>query len=162
MYNFSYSEITLEQALDIANSAMLDALGRYLSDVETIILKGAWKKQTYQTIADTSGYTSSYLTRDVGPRFWKYLSQAVGETVSKTNFQAALKRYHHQKVQSKERFDDVRQNSQNSNGERIVPFPGKRQITPHYRLTSLHQTSIRPASIPETGLPIGCGRSRFD
>lgn len=34
----------------------------------------------------------SYFTRDVGPKVWKLLSQALGETVSKTNFHSALER----------------------------------------------------------------------
>ena len=39
-----------------------------------------------------SGYAASYLTRDVGPKLWQLLGQALGETVSKNNFQTALER----------------------------------------------------------------------
>lgn len=86
------SEMTLEQALSVANTAVLARIGRHLSPVETIILMGAWQSQTYEQIAETAGYSVSYLTRDVGPKFWKLLSQALGETVSKTNFRVALAR----------------------------------------------------------------------
>ena len=81
-----------EQALKVANTAVSAKFGRHLGDVETAILKGAWQNQTYEEIAETSGYSISYLTRDIGPKFWKLLGQALGETVSKTNFHAALER----------------------------------------------------------------------
>lgn len=81
-----------EQALEVANAAVFVLFGRYLTDVETAILMGAWQSQTYEQIAETSGYSISYVTRDVGPKLWKLLSQALGEAVSKTNFQAALER----------------------------------------------------------------------
>ncbi|MBW4638498.1 MAG: AAA-like domain-containing protein [Gloeocapsa sp. UFS-A4-WI-NPMV-4B04] len=67
--------------------------GRHLNDVETAILIGAWQSKTYEQIASASGYSISYLTRDIGPKLWKLLSQALGEIVSKTNFQAALERH---------------------------------------------------------------------
>lgn len=79
-----------EQALEVANIAVSAKLGRRLNDVETAILKGAWQNQTYEQIAQTSGYSVSYLTRDIGPKLWKLLSQALGKMVSKTNVQAVL------------------------------------------------------------------------
>lgn len=82
-----------EQALEVANTAMFALSGRHLNNVETAILIGAWQSKTYEQIASASGYSISYLTRDVGPKLWKLLSQALGETVSKTNFQAALERH---------------------------------------------------------------------
>ncbi len=82
-----------EQALKVANTAVFALFGRHLTDVETAILLGSWQSQTYERIAETSGYSISYLTRDIGPKLWKLLSQALGETVSKTNFQAALERH---------------------------------------------------------------------
>lgn len=84
--------MNLEQVLEIASAAVFNHAGRQLSDVETAILTGAWQGQTYGQIAEASGYSFSYLTRDVGPKFWKLLSQSLGETVSKTSFRAALER----------------------------------------------------------------------
>ncbi|NJR62420.1 MAG: hypothetical protein HC769_28610 [Cyanobacteria bacterium CRU_2_1] len=85
--------MNLDQALEVANAVVSAKFGRRLSDVETAILKGAWNSQTYEQIAATSSYSISYLTRDTGPKLWKMLSQALGESVSKTNFQSALARY---------------------------------------------------------------------
>lgn len=83
----------MEQAIAAANQAMMSHLGRHLSDVETEILKGSWNGQTYDQIAEVSGYSDSYLRRDVGTKFWRSLSQSLGESVSKNNFRGALDRY---------------------------------------------------------------------
>lgn len=81
-----------EQALEIANATIHAFVGRGLSEVETAILLGSLQNQTYEQIAESSGYAISYLKRDVGPKLWKRLGQAWGEPVSKTNFQAVLRR----------------------------------------------------------------------
>ncbi|WP_199321945.1 NB-ARC domain-containing protein [Leptolyngbya sp. FACHB-321] len=88
----------VEQILRIANSAMFAHNGRRLSEVEASILLGSIQRQSYEQIAETSGYAVSYLKHDVGPKFWKLLGQALGETVSKTNFQAALAAYWHRSL----------------------------------------------------------------
>jgi WD40 repeat protein len=79
-----------EQALQTANSAFLTQLKRRLSEVEAAILLGSLQGQTYEQIAETSGYAVSYLKKDVSHKFWKLLGQALGESVSKTNFRSAL------------------------------------------------------------------------
>ncbi|ESA38603.1 wd40 repeat-containing protein [Leptolyngbya sp. Heron Island J] len=79
-----------EQALALVNDAMSATFSRLLSDAELALFKGAWHGQTYDVIAEESGYASSYFTRIVGPKFWKNLSQALGEKVSKTSFRAAI------------------------------------------------------------------------
>ncbi|MDY6941038.1 MAG: NB-ARC domain-containing protein [Cyanobacteriota bacterium] len=84
--------MNLEEALSVANAAVFDRFGKRLNDVETAIVRGALQGQTYIQIAETSGYSISYITRDVGPKLWKSLSQALGESVSKTSFRAALER----------------------------------------------------------------------
>ncbi|MGL4619583.1 AAA-like domain-containing protein [Chroococcidiopsis sp.] len=84
--------MNFDQALEITNKVVFAQWGRQLSDVETAILMGAWQSQTYEQTAEAAGYSVSYLTRDVGPKFWKLLSKALGENVSKTNFRAALER----------------------------------------------------------------------
>jgi WD40 repeat protein len=82
----------LDLLLDIANAAVSASFGRHLSDLETAILKGACEGQTYEQIAAASGYSVSYIRRDAGAKLWRVLSQALGETVSKTNFRSALER----------------------------------------------------------------------
>lgn len=79
-----------ENALALVNDAMSAAFGRLLSDAELALFKGAWHGQTYEVIAEESGYAASYFTRIVGPKFWKNLSQALDQKVSKTSFRAAI------------------------------------------------------------------------
>lgn len=79
--------------LKAADDALTRLKGRHLSDTEQAVLLGAIADQTYEQIAEQSGYSVSYLKRDVGPKLWRILSSALGEDVSKTNFRGALQRY---------------------------------------------------------------------
>jgi WD40 repeat protein len=91
----------IEQALEAANSAFFTQLGRRLNEVEAAILLGSLQGQTYEQIAAASGYAVSYLKKDVSHKFWKLLGQALGESVSKTNFRAALEaEWHRSLIQS--------------------------------------------------------------
>lgn len=81
-----------EEALKLADAAIFAKTNRHFKDIEVIILKGAWQGHEYHKIAETYGYAAEYLMQDVGPKLWKLLSEALGERVSKRNFQAALER----------------------------------------------------------------------
>jgi LuxR family glucitol operon transcriptional activator len=81
-----------EEALTVADATVFDKKGRHLTDVEAAILGGAWQGKTYKEIAKTFRYSEGYLRRDVGPKLWRLLSEALGEEVSKGDFREALKR----------------------------------------------------------------------
>jgi hypothetical protein len=85
--------MTSEPLFTVADEAILWHFGRHLTDVEAAILLGAIADQTYEQIAESSGYSISYVKRDVGPKLWRFLSDALGEDISKTNFRAAMERY---------------------------------------------------------------------
>lgn len=85
-------EFTLEVAIAVANQAIFDKLGRNLSDVEVIVLKGAWERQDYDRIAAQNQYAPSYISQDVAPKLWRSLTDVLGERVRKSNFREALKR----------------------------------------------------------------------
>lgn len=82
----------LSQALELTNDLLNRHSLRSLTDVETLILQGSWQHQTYEAIAEASGYSDSYLRKDVGPKLWQDMTLAFGEKVSKTNFRAVLER----------------------------------------------------------------------
>ncbi|PPS45548.1 NB-ARC domain-containing protein [Chroococcidiopsis sp. TS-821] len=92
--NYSESDLDLDKREEFkaADNAVFAVKGTYLTDIQKIILKGAWLGYTYEEIADKEGYSDNYLKRDVGPRLWKILSDALGEKVSKKNFRTALQR----------------------------------------------------------------------
>jgi hypothetical protein len=83
----------LDSALQAANEAVNAKVGRSLSDVEIIILKGAWERLDYDQIAAQNQYATSYVSNDIAPKLWRLLTDALGEKVKKSNFKAALKRY---------------------------------------------------------------------
>jgi uncharacterized protein YjbI with pentapeptide repeats len=82
--------MNLEQATKLTNELILKRFGRPLRDVEVTILKGAWVGQTYQQIGTTGPYSADYLRNDAGPKFWKVLSESLGQKVGKKGFRTAL------------------------------------------------------------------------
>ena len=93
-------EFTWEKAQQTVESLIFQQTGKHLSDLEIVILQGAWENKTYEAIAEAEGYTSNYLSKDVGNRLWGNLSAALQEKVSKKNFKAALQRKWHEHTQS--------------------------------------------------------------
>ena len=121
------SGMNFEQAMEVANTAVFAHIGRPLSQVETAILTGAWQSQTYEQIAEVAGYSVSYLTRDVGPKLWKLLSKALGESVSKTNFRAALERQWRSSVNEDQGDKESKgEGEQGRGGEFLLFNPGQR------------------------------------
>ena len=86
------TSFTLETALQTVDNIIVRHQGRHLKDIEIKIFGGAWEGQTYDEIAEITGYTHDYICGDVGWKLWKYLSIALDEEVTKTNFKAAIKR----------------------------------------------------------------------
>jgi WD40 repeat protein len=78
------------QALEVVRLAFAQKIGRPLTAAEEALLYGAWNQLTYDRIAERSGYTLNYLQRDIGAKFWKLLSQALGCKVNKTTLRAIL------------------------------------------------------------------------
>ncbi|WP_427162032.1 NACHT domain-containing protein [Aliinostoc sp. HNIBRCY26] len=81
------------QALEIANHAVNEKLARTLTEVEIALLFGAWNNLTYQQIAARSGYSINYLQRDIGPKFWQFLSYTLGRKVNKTSLRGILSQF---------------------------------------------------------------------
>lgn len=98
----------LEHTLEIVNQAVYAQIGRYLGDVEQLIFIGTWHHQTYDRIAKAHGYSVKYLKDDSGRKFWKLLSQVLGESVSKNNFRSAIARFSQRQESQKTRDDQNR------------------------------------------------------
>jgi WD40 repeat protein len=81
-----------EELLRFVNASVYTKTNKHLKDVQILILRGAWQGQSYEKIAEAHSYTDKYLRQDVGPKFWRLLTDTFGERVSKTNFRAALER----------------------------------------------------------------------
>lgn len=84
--------MNINEALKVVEAAVYEKEKRHLNDAELKVLEGSWENQTYDEMAEDSKYEANYLKGDVGHKFWKLLSEALGEPVSKRNFRAALER----------------------------------------------------------------------
>lgn len=82
----------LEQAIELINYVMFAKSGRHLNDVKTAVFTGSWHHQTHEQIAGLSDCLISYTRKHIGALFWRLLSEALEENVSKTNFRVALER----------------------------------------------------------------------
>lgn len=90
--NHKLALMDVEAALKIVDRAVLAKNKRRLKDVERLVFKGAWLRQSYAEIAKESGYTLTYIRQDIGSKLWKLLSEVLAEPVSKINLQAAVER----------------------------------------------------------------------
>ncbi len=77
----------LEDALHVANSVVFASVGRRLNEVEAAILLGALQEQSYEQIAEVSGYSLSYIKRNVGPKLWSLLERTFGNPSVKPTFE---------------------------------------------------------------------------
>jgi len=81
-----------EQALQITNEVVFVRTGRRLSPLETAVLRGCWQDQTYDQIADSTGYSIGYLNRTVAPKLWQTLTDSFGEKTGKKNLRFVVER----------------------------------------------------------------------
>ncbi|HEY9628209.1 MAG TPA: hypothetical protein V6C84_12990 [Coleofasciculaceae cyanobacterium] len=80
--------MTAEEAL-----ALLDTLlqQEHLNTIQEQIFCACWEGETYADMAERMGYDAGYI-KDTGAKLWKFLSEALGERVTKNNAQSVLKR----------------------------------------------------------------------
>lgn len=83
----------LEDAIEIANQAVMNQCDRPLTNVEILVLRGVWERLEYDQMAAQGGYATSYLSQDVAPKLWKLLSATLGEKVKKSNFKTVIQRH---------------------------------------------------------------------
>ncbi|HIK53989.1 MAG TPA: NACHT domain-containing protein [Synechococcales cyanobacterium M55_K2018_004] len=81
-----------EEAYQVVDGVVFARHARHLTKAEVTILRGALENQSYEAIAAHSQYSLNYLKRDVGPKFWKLLTDVLGESVNKTNVVEVLQR----------------------------------------------------------------------
>lgn len=86
--------MNFEETRKVVEAAIQAHEHRHLNDVELTILRGSWEGLTYDEMAKEKGslYEANYLKGDAGYRFWKLLSEVLGESVSKRNFRGVLER----------------------------------------------------------------------
>jgi WD40 repeat protein len=80
--------LDVEEALKIIDIALAPTS---LTDIEERVFRGVWEGQIYEEIADRTNYEAEYI-RHIGPQIWRKLSQSLGERVTRSNLQSALRR----------------------------------------------------------------------
>lgn len=86
------SELTLEEALNLADQAVFNHTDKHLTDSEIKVLRGAWANLNYEQIAEQYDYSHDYIRGHIGNKLWHKLSDALGEPVKKSNFRSTLNR----------------------------------------------------------------------
>ncbi len=80
-----------EEALALAEEAVLAKKRKNLNSLQRLILKASLEGNKFEEISNIEGYSPSHI-KNVGAELWKLLSEALNETVSKSNVRAALER----------------------------------------------------------------------
>ncbi len=80
--------ITVEEALVLVDAALKQ---ERLNNLQELIFRQSWEGKSYQEIAASEGYDPNYI-KDVGFKLWQLLSKALGEKISKNNFQSVFRR----------------------------------------------------------------------
>lgn len=81
------------EALALVTEAFENSHGKSLNDIQRKVFSGIWEGKTYEEIANETGYTPGAIAKDIAHKFWKLLSEALGEKVRKNNFKVAMERY---------------------------------------------------------------------
>ncbi|MCU0535886.1 MAG: NB-ARC domain-containing protein [Hydrococcus sp. Prado102] len=100
----------IETALTLADTVIFTRTGKHLNDLQTTIFRQVWQGKKYLEIADFYGCTEGHV-KDIAYLFWKLLSEAFGEKVTKTNFRTVFKRH----LQSEQTFLAANLTSDTSN-----------------------------------------------
>ncbi|ARV57837.1 hypothetical protein BZZ01_03590 [Nostocales cyanobacterium HT-58-2] len=80
--------MTVEEALAIVDTVLYP---KHLSDVQELVFRGVWERQTYEQIAIGCSYDTDYI-KQVGSQLWQVLSRAFDEKVTKSNCHSVLRR----------------------------------------------------------------------
>lgn len=79
--------MTVEAALNVVDAALKP---ESLTNLQELIFRQSWDGKSYQEIAASAGYDPEYI-KDVGFKMWQLLSKALGEKITKKNFQSVLR-----------------------------------------------------------------------
>lgn len=141
--NIDYiSDFDWSNLKEVADSALFQTTGKYLSDIEVKVLQASWMQKTYDEMAISYGYSAEYLNKDVGNKLWHKLSQALGEKVTKKNFKAALTR-----VWEKRNYKQNNPVASEFREELLVVTPQiKKQIKKQINKIPFPESSVAPDS----------------
>ena len=83
--------MTVDEVVKFVDKMVFEKTGKHLDDIQTAVVEGTWKKQTYDYIAREYNLSSSHVG-DIGSELWQLLSEILHEDIKKTNFCSTLER----------------------------------------------------------------------
>ena len=135
--------MNLEEVTEALDAAVFAKTGRHLSQVETVLLQGAYQGKTYEQMAETCQYSLTYLKQAAGPKLWKLLSEVLGEEVSKTNFRAVIER------QWRFSFEKTKLSTSISEGAKVVSPSNTLLKEQRYRDRQRLRHSVSDIALPQ-------------
>ncbi|MBD2247354.1 NB-ARC domain-containing protein [Nostoc sp. FACHB-888] len=76
--------LDVKRVLAVLEEQVFQSTGRYLTEVEKVLIKGVWDSKDYKEMASDSGYNAYYLQQKVAPPLWSMLSVIIGDGVKVT------------------------------------------------------------------------------
>ena len=86
--------MTVDEVVKFVDKIVFEKTGKHLDDIQTAVVEGTWKRQTYDYIASEYNLSSSHVG-DVGSELWQLLSEILHEDIKKTNFRSTLERVYY-------------------------------------------------------------------
>jgi hypothetical protein len=86
--------MTVDEVVKFVDKMVFEKTGKHLDDIQTAVVEGTWKKQTYDYIAREYNLSSSHVG-DIGSELWQLLSEILHEDIKKTNFCSTLERVYY-------------------------------------------------------------------
>ncbi|MBD3884229.1 hypothetical protein IFO70_21030 [Phormidium tenue FACHB-886] len=96
-----------EEAIATLNTILAQ---KSLTDLQVSVFRQCWEGRSYSEIAAQLEYDIDYI-KNIGAKLWKLLSNELGETITKSNIQIALRRSRNQ-LQNLKRGDQERYQSE--------------------------------------------------
>jgi len=155
----SSATVIFEQALAVVNDLIFAKRGKYLSEVEIVVLKGAWNDDDYKEMAKNSPYSLNYLQRRIAPPLWEILSETIGngEVIGKKKLRYCLeqltKKYHTQSTSILEQIPNYLVRDLEGQLPDVSSFYGRIQ-----ELTNLKELIIKNRCVSILGVA-GTGKS---
>ncbi|MDB9473357.1 ATP-binding protein [Dolichospermum circinale] len=83
--------MTVDEVVKFVDQMVFEKTGKHLDDIQTAVVEGTWKRETYDHIAREYNLSSSHVG-DVGSELWQLLSEILHEDIKKTNFRSTFER----------------------------------------------------------------------
>ncbi len=81
------------EVLKLADDLVFSKTGKHLDNLQAAILRGTFQREKYSKIAEDFYCTEGHI-KDVSSQLWKIFSEALGETIHKSNLRSTLERCH--------------------------------------------------------------------